>query len=153
MVDRFEGEPKSLKGEPALGDATIELAVLLRFMDFNFDHRVCFGDSSLDSGQREVRWIENGNRGFGSLNKGPRCGDAAGVEADEPDFLDLSVEDFGFGGAEKRIVDECFIERTIVDLGVGEWERMNWDNGETAASKLRRNVSSTIESSGRDLLR
>lgn len=92
--------------------------------------------------------MENGNRGFGSLNNGPRWGGAVGVEGDEPDFLDLRVDDFGFGGAEKRTVEECFIERTIVVLGVGEWERINWDNGETAASKFRRNVSSTIESSG-----
>ena len=129
-MERFEGVPKSLKGEPALGDPTTEPAALLRFMDFNFDHRDCFGDSSLTSEQRGDRWIENGSRGLGSLNNGPRCGGAVGVEGDEPDFLDLRVEDFGFGGAEKRIVEECFTERTIVVLGVGEWERINWDNGE-----------------------
>ena len=124
----------------------------MRFIDLNLDHRDCFGDSSLASGQRGVRWMENGKRGFGSLNNGPRCGGAVGVEGDELYFLDLKVDDFGFGGAEKRTVEECFIERTIVVLGVGEWERINRDNGETAASKFRRNVSSIIESSERCLV-
>lgn len=109
-----------MKGELVLGGPTTELAVLLRFMDLNLDHRDCFGDSSLTSWQRGVRWMENGNRGFGSLNSGPRCGGAVGVEGDELDFLDLKVDDFDLGGAEKRTVEECFIERTIVVLGVGE---------------------------------
>ena len=68
--------------------------------------------------------MENGNRGFGSLNNGPRFG-AVGVKREALDFLDLKVDDFDFGGAEKRTVDECLMERTIVVLGVGEWERMN----------------------------
>ena len=68
--------------------------------------------------------MENGNRGFGSLNNGPRCGTAE-VEGEEQNFLDLEVDDVGFGAAEKRSVEECFMERTIVVLGVGEWERMN----------------------------
>ena len=74
------------------------------------------------------------------MSSGPRCGGAVGVEGFELDLLDLKVDDFGLGGAEKRIVEECLIERTIVVLGVGEWERMNRDNEETVASKFRRNV-------------
>lgn len=79
--------------------------------------------------------MENGNRGFGSLNNGPIVG-VAGVDGEGPGFLDLKVDDFDFGGAEKRMVEECFMERTIVVLGVGEWERMNRESGETAASKF-----------------
>ena len=113
-----------MRGDPVLLDPTIEPTVLLRFINFNLDHRDCFGDSSLISGDRGVRRMENGNRGFGSLNNGPRCG-AAEVEGEEQNFLDLEVDDVGFGAAEKRSVEECFMERTIVVLGVGEWERMN----------------------------
>lgn len=102
----------------------MELTALLRFVNFSLDHRDRFGDSSVTSVERGVKWIENGNRGFGSLNSGPICA-AVGVEGEEPDFLDLKVDDFGFGGAENRTVEECFMERTIVVLGVGEWERMN----------------------------
>jgi hypothetical protein len=128
----LEGERKSLKGDPP---TRVEPTVLLRFINFSLDHKDCFGYSSVISVERGVRCIENGNRGFGSLNSGPKCG-VVGVEGEEPNFLDLKVADFSFGGAEKRTVEECFMERTIVVLGVGEWERMNLDNGETAASKF-----------------
>ena len=38
----------------------------MHFMDLNLNHRDCFGDSSLASWQRGVRWRENISRGLGS---------------------------------------------------------------------------------------
>lgn len=108
-----------MRGEPVLWDPLIEPTVLLRFISFSLDQIDRFCESSLTSGDRGVRRMENGKRGFGSLNNGPKCG-VVGVEGEEPNFLDLKVDDAGFGAAEKRTVEECFMERTIVLLGVGE---------------------------------